>query len=76
MQRKTTQVYHIQSFPWKLRSHHGAESLLRTYQSLSYSENFQHFMEPENSLPRSQKPATGPYPQPAESIPRSSSVLP
>jgi hypothetical protein len=25
------------------------------------------FMEPEGSLPRSQKPANGPYPEPAES---------
>jgi len=26
------------------------------------------FIEPEGSLPRSQKPATGPYPNPAESF--------
>jgi hypothetical protein len=28
------------------------------------SETSQHFVEPEGSLPRSQEPSTGPYPQP------------
>jgi hypothetical protein len=39
---------------------------------------YQKFAEPEGSLPCSQKPATGPYPEPAESNSphrRSSSVL-
>jgi hypothetical protein len=29
----------------------------------------QHFMEPEISLPRSQEPSTGPYPEPDRAIP-------
>jgi hypothetical protein len=38
----------------------GTESFLRSHQS-------QHFMEPESLLPCSQDPATGPYPEPAQS---------
>jgi hypothetical protein len=42
---------------------HGAEPFLRSRQLCSYSRTSQHFMEPEGSLPCSQKPYTGPYPQ-------------
>jgi hypothetical protein len=34
------------------------------------------FMEPEGSLPCSQKPATGPYPEPAESSSPHRSLFP
>jgi hypothetical protein len=40
-------------------SRHGVESL-RSRHSLNYSRNYQHFMEPESSLPCSQDPSTGP----------------
>jgi hypothetical protein len=36
-------------------------------QLCAHSETFQHFMEPESLLPRSQKPSTGPYPEPQQS---------
>jgi hypothetical protein len=37
--------------------------------SLSYSRNPPSFMEPQGSLPCSQKPATGPYPEADETNP-------
>jgi hypothetical protein len=46
---------------------HGAESFLRSCQLLSYSRNSQHFMEAEGSLPYSQEPSTGSYPEPYQS---------
>jgi hypothetical protein len=48
---------------------HGAEPFLRSCQFCSYSRTSQHFMEPGGSLPYSQKPSTGPYPQPDQSNP-------
>jgi hypothetical protein len=48
---------------------HGAEPFLGSCQLCSYSRTSQHFMELEGSLPRSQEPSTGPYPEPDQSNP-------
>ena len=48
---------------------HGSQSFLRSQQVLSLSRNFAHFIEPEGSLPRSQEPATSPYPEQDRSNP-------
>jgi hypothetical protein len=39
------------------------------------SGNFLPFMKPEGSLPRSQEPATGPYPEPDASTPHLPTAL-
>jgi hypothetical protein len=44
----------VQDIIWKADSH-------------SACQKYPFFMEPKGSLPYSQKPATGPYPEPAES---------
>jgi hypothetical protein len=48
---------------------HGAEPFLRDCQLCSYSRTSQDFTEPEGSLPPSQEPSTGPYPEPDRSNP-------
>jgi hypothetical protein len=48
---------------------HGAEPFLRSCQLCCYSRTSQHSMEPEDSLPCSQEPSTGPYSEPDQSNP-------
>jgi hypothetical protein len=48
---------------------HGAELFVRSRQLCSQSRTSQHFMEPEGSLPCSQKPYTDPHPEPYQSNP-------
>jgi hypothetical protein len=48
---------------------HGAESFLRSRQLCSHSRVSQHFMKPECSLPCSQEPSTGSYPESNQSNP-------
>jgi hypothetical protein len=48
---------------------YGAEPFLRSCQICSYSTICQHFIEPEVSLPCSQVPSIGPYPEPDQSNP-------
>jgi hypothetical protein len=48
---------------------HGAEPFLRSRQLCSYSRTSQHFMELEGSLPCSQQPSIGPYPETDRSNP-------
>jgi hypothetical protein len=55
---------------------HGAESFLRSRQSLSYSRSSQHFMEPEGSFACSQEPSTRPYSGPDQSSPYHPILIP
>jgi hypothetical protein len=48
---------------------HGAKPFLRSCQLCSYSRTSQHFMEAEGSIPCSQVPSIGLYPQPDQSNP-------
>jgi hypothetical protein len=52
-----------------LLTYYGAETFLRSSQLCSHSGTSQHFIEPEGSSPCSQKPSTGPYPEPVRSSP-------
>jgi hypothetical protein len=46
---------------------YGAEPFLRRRQLCSPSRTSQHFVEPEGSIPCSQEPSTGLYPEPYSS---------
>ena len=48
---------------------YGAEAFLTSQQILINSKNSSHFMQPEDSLPHWQQPATCPYPEPDRSSP-------
>jgi hypothetical protein len=48
---------------------HGAEYYSRGHQLCSHLRTFQHFMEPESSLPHSQQPYNSPYPESDQSSP-------
>jgi hypothetical protein len=48
---------------------HGAEPFLRSRQLCTYTSASQHFMKFEGSLPCSQEPSTGPYPEPDQFSP-------
>jgi hypothetical protein len=52
---------------WLVNQLHGAEAFLRSWQILSLTRNFPHFIETEGSSPHLQQPATCPYPQPDQS---------
>jgi hypothetical protein len=57
---------------WKRKIYnklHGAESFLRSRQSLRYSRIYQNFKKTVGFLPCPQEPSTGPYPQPDQSSP-------
>jgi hypothetical protein len=54
---------HLTSYSTYLLTY-GTDPLLRSCQLCSHSRTSQHFMEPEGSLPHSQEPYIGPYPEP------------
>jgi hypothetical protein len=65
-----TEMQYLPKSFTKLQAHsHGTEPVLRGRQLCSYSGTSQHFMEPKGSLPCSQKPAIGPFPESDQSNP-------
>jgi hypothetical protein len=72
-----TYLSHGAAYFWKADSHsacqtiacflYGAVYFLKSWMSLSFLKKSCFFMELEGSLSRSQKPATGPYPDLTES---------
>jgi hypothetical protein len=50
-------------------THSWSWALLEKLPIVSYSRTSQHFMEPGGSLPCSQEPSAGPYPEPDRSNP-------
>jgi hypothetical protein len=65
--QSTTHAVHKLNYTYLLT--YGAESFLRSCQLCSHSRTSQHFTEPESSLPCSQVPSIGPYPEPDRSSP-------
>jgi hypothetical protein len=59
----------IQKFVLNYSLTHGVQPFSRSRQLCSHSRISEHFMEPEGSIPRPQKPSTGPYPEPYQSNP-------
>jgi hypothetical protein len=60
----TTYLFHGADIIWKADSHSACQ------------KNLAFFMEPEGSLPYSQKPTIGPYPEPDESSSPHRSLFP
>jgi hypothetical protein len=68
-QKYATTIYFKRRFVFVLLLTYGAEPFFRSWQLCSHSRTSQRFMEPEDSLPYSQEPSTGPYPEHDRSSP-------
>jgi hypothetical protein len=69
MLTRALRTYYFTIVPAPINSLYGTDSFLRSQQSLIQSKNSQRCMETEGSLPCSQEPATGLYPESDESGP-------